>query len=77
MPDQEFATGGGDRDDVAGVAVGGFVERQEELVVDAVGVVRVIVVEYQRHSEQGSEWLGNDVRGNEVAVENVRSPSKK
>ena len=77
MPDQKIPARSSDRDDVAREAVGGFVEREQGFVINAVRIVRVVVIEDQRHAEQGPERLGDDVRGNEMAVENIRAVRKK
>ena len=57
--------------------VGRFIERKEQPVVDSLGIVGVVVVDDQRHAHQGPERLCDDVRGNKMAVEDVRGLREK
>ena len=77
MADEKFAAGGGHGDEVVREAVGGFVEREEELVVDPVRVVRVVVIEDEWHAHQGPKWLGEDIGGNQVTMKNVGALGEK
>ena len=72
MAGQKVPASAGDSDDVMGEAIGGFVEGEKDFVVDPVRVVGVVVVDDDGHAQQGSERLGNDVRRNEMAVEDIR-----
>ena len=51
----------GNGDEVVRESGGGCVEREEELVVDSLGIVGVVVIEDEWHAHQGPERLGDDV----------------
>lgn len=75
--DKKIAARTGNGDDVVSKLVSRFIESEKELVVDPLGIVGVVVVDNQRHAHQGPERLCDDVRGNEMAVEDVRAVRKK
>ena len=71
MSGQKVPASGGDSDDVMGESICGFVEGEKDFVVDAVRVVGVVVVDDHGNAQQGSERLSNDVRRDEMAVEDI------
>ena len=77
MLNQKISARTGNGDDVMREAVGGFVEREEELVVDSLGIVGVVVIEDEWHAHQGPERLGEDIGGNQVTMKNVGALGEK
>lgn len=55
-----------------GKTVGGLVERKEKFIFNAMRVVCVVVIDNKGNAEQGSEWLCNDIRGDEMTMKDVR-----
>ena len=51
----------GNGDDVVRESVGRFIKREEEFVVDSLGIVGVVVIEDEWHAHQSPERLGDDV----------------
>ena len=77
MLNQKIPARTGNGDDVVRELIGRFIERKEQPVVDPLGIVGVVVVNDQWHANQSPERLCDDVRGNEMAVEDVRALREK
>ena len=71
MLNQKIPARTGNGDEVVRESVGRFIKREEEFVVDSLGIVGVVVIEDEWHAHQGPERLGEDIGGNQVTMKNV------
>ena len=61
---------------MTGKAVCEAVQGEKEATLGPTGVVCVVVVDDHWNSKQGTQWLGDDIGGDEVAVEDIRPVRK-
>ena len=77
MLNQKIPARTGNGDEVVRESVGRFIKREEEFVVDSLGIVGVVVIENQRHAHQSPERLSEDIGGNQVTMKNVGALGEK